>query len=659
MGRRSFRLRNYRNIGVSKEEGKFEELRLNSSLERENIGELVIVIGENNAGKSNVLDGIAAIGPQKGGEAAPLSESDAPDFIDFEDARPEIALAYDGVDGKSCEAGYALDDGGKARFKASPGIKETDIAPARGERRLSGESEAALKKEVEGKLSEYEELMEGYDENEGGEYLVRLSELSSRYRAIAASPEGIDAKKLKDVYSRLQELLDDFASSYNNSYMDELTLTDFADLDSLISYAEDEAADAKARKDVIKEKYGISLVPQIVVYKEEEIKDSDLVAVPESVKDSKFFNALLKAAGTSADAIAQAYEKAEKGPSHKKRYQNSINEKLKENAVKKFNDLFFQGLPSQEYSFEITLEKEEIYLSMEKNGSTFSLSQQSAGFRWFFNFFFNFLYAAGLQAGDIVLMDEPGYRLAIPARRRLRSFLKDFAKSSGVTFVAATQNSELIDPDFLDELRVIRQKGGEAGAEIRNDFSAIGEDDADTINEVLAAFGARHGAIAANPGNTVVYVEGIACYNCLTAFKLLKEEEEGKKISLAFLPIAAIGEDEAQMKRKIALLARHKGAAILAGGASQAEMLKKAANEQEDCALAVLQLKDIEEGFEEIGDLFAPADKERHEEMLEGKSGAASSLFKRNIFDLAKKGEIDARTKANFYKALDCLAGVK
>ena len=656
MGRRFVKFHNYRNIGVSKDEGKFEQLSLNSSLEKENVGQLIILIGENNAGKSNVLDGIAAIIPKKGGEGAHLSESDAPDFIDFEDARPEIALEYDDVGGKSLFLSRFLDKEGRARLKASPELEAEAAEAESGERRLSEESEAALKKEVEGKLKEYEEWIKGYDEDEDGQYLRRLGELSGRYAGIAAAPEGIDLESLKDVYSRLKELLGDFVSSYNNSYMEELSPPEFIDLDSLVAYAEEE----NARADAIDEKLGIRLVPQIVYYKEEEIRDSELVAAPDAIRGSRFFNALLKAAGTSVDAIAQAYEKAEKVPSHKKRYQNSINEKLKETVNRRFNELFFQGLPSEEYNFEITLEKDEIYLSMEKNGSTFSLSQQSAGFRWFFNFFFGFLYAACLQAGDIVLMDDPASQLSVPARRDLRSFLRGFAKDTGVTFIAATQNPDLVDPDFLDEVRLVRQKKGESGAGIQNDFSAIADDGDDATSEMLAAFGLQHREIAASDESKAIYVEDIACYNYLTAFKMLKEEEEKKKVGLAFLPIGDLGLDEEQIKRKLPLLARRKGAVLLDGSDKKGEAFAAACegDAQIKYRLDILQLKVFDARFIQVEDLFAPADKERYKEMLAAKSGGDSALFKRNIFDLAKKEEIDARTKANFYKALDYLASV-
>ena len=121
-----------------------------------------------------------------------------------------------------------------------------------------------------------------------------------------------------------------------------------------------------------------------------------------------------------------------------------------------------------------------------------------------------------------------------------------------------------------------------------------------------------------------------------------------------------LGEDEEQMKRKLLLLARHKDAVLLTDSDRKAEIFAGICGTDAVIKdrLAVLQLKEFGEGFTEIESLFAPADKEQHKEMIEGKSGSASALFKRNILELSQKGEIDGQTKANFCKVLGYLVGV-
>ena len=53
---RALYIKNYRNIGF----GKSERIVLNHSLEKGKMGDLVVVIGANNSGKSNVLDALCS-----------------------------------------------------------------------------------------------------------------------------------------------------------------------------------------------------------------------------------------------------------------------------------------------------------------------------------------------------------------------------------------------------------------------------------------------------------------------------------------------------------------------------------------------------------------------------------------------------------------------
>lgn len=58
MSQRFLKIKNFKNIGITKEEDQWERLYLNNSLDKDKIGELIILIGENNVGKSNILDAI-------------------------------------------------------------------------------------------------------------------------------------------------------------------------------------------------------------------------------------------------------------------------------------------------------------------------------------------------------------------------------------------------------------------------------------------------------------------------------------------------------------------------------------------------------------------------------------------------------------------------
>lgn len=58
---RSLEIQKFRNIGLNEK----EKIVLNSSMKKGEIGNLIIVIGANNSGKSNVLDALTCFGDKK------------------------------------------------------------------------------------------------------------------------------------------------------------------------------------------------------------------------------------------------------------------------------------------------------------------------------------------------------------------------------------------------------------------------------------------------------------------------------------------------------------------------------------------------------------------------------------------------------------------
>lgn len=251
-------------------------------------------------------------------------------------------------------------------------------------------------------------------------------------------------------------------------------------------------------------------------------------------------------------------------------------------------------------------------------------------------------------------MDEPEIHLSIPGRRDLRNFIKNFARNHGITFIITTHNPSFIDVDYLDELRIVKFKKDKIGVEIQNDFSAIGEDEVDTLNEIVDSFGVLHRDIITNPNNKVIFVEGLMDYNYLTAFKKLKEAKENKKINLVFLPIHGLGKDDEEMNNKLKQLVQFREAIILTDSDERANLFKKASesNTLMKERLTVFQLKEADQSFKQIESLFSDNDKERYNEMIENKSGSLSSLFKNNIL----KRELDEQTINNFNKLLDYLS---
>ncbi len=501
-----------------------------------------------------------------------------PDFMDYEECIPKLKLVYKDDENNSCDLELNIDEEGNAELLNSL-PKDTKII----------EPELNLDKvikEFESKFSSYTEEIEEYDDY----YFERKNDLLNIYNNIINSQKSINEKyeELKNLYIILKEFFNDFVDYYD----DGIKGLKFINLDT-IAYTKEK--EVETDKDIIKEKYDIDFIPNIILYKEEHIKDEDLITTPEKIKDSKFFNSLFNAIGKGISTITTAYEKDKKTRGHKDQYQDTINKKLEEIVNKKFNELYFQDLGTQKYNFSIKLEKDEIYLSIEKNGNIITLSQQSVGFKWFFNFFFNFLYTNELKAGDIVLMDEPEIHLSIPGRRDLRKFIKKFAKDTGITFIATTHNPDFADIDYLDELRIIKNNKDGIGVKIQSNFSALADDEVDTLDSIINSFGILRSDLTRE--YKIIFVEGITDYNYLTAFKLLynQNKKEEEKLNIAFIPINGLGKDNDEMRNKLIKLIKFKDAILLTDGDTRGNAFKKLCdNEKLKGRLTVIQLTEIE-----------------------------------------------------------------
>ncbi|WP_233705499.1 hypothetical protein [Helicobacter cinaedi] len=90
MNTRSIIFENFRNLGISdsKQENLSNKLQL-GSIDREHIGGLLDLLGGNNDGKSNGLDGLVGLGEKN------LCKDDTPNFIGYENKIPKLILQYE------------------------------------------------------------------------------------------------------------------------------------------------------------------------------------------------------------------------------------------------------------------------------------------------------------------------------------------------------------------------------------------------------------------------------------------------------------------------------------------------------------------------------------------------------------------------------------
>ncbi|TQR61617.1 ATP-dependent nuclease [Campylobacter troglodytis] len=483
--------------------------------------------------------------------------------------------------------------------------------------------------------------------------------LDEEFEYFANFDLGKKQDKFNAVYKEWQTLRKDILNRH--SYLSEDHLADLKAYHNRLAqifFAKGEA-DRLIRYE-LENKFGIKPCPKVIVYDEKELKDDDLYIEPKNLDESGFFNSLFEVLaddGKCREMIKKHYD-SQKFFQRRELIKN-INQRLKSTVTKCFNELYYGTDKDEIYSFELGLEDNKLEFYLLKNEKSQKLSQQSVGFRWFFNFFFNFLHTQSLEKGDLVLIDELGATLSVPTQRHLREFLKEFAKTSGISFIISTHSPFLADMDFLDELRIIRQKGDGSSEIINYFFSA--DDNVDALKEIKQAFGVQHLWEA----KQFVFVEGITDYNYLTKFKQLFEKEKGERLNFAFLPVNGLGkfeEGKESLTDKQKLLieelpkiakANKDKAILLVDNDKAGRALRDYVKNSKDLAVITVDFDKNATNKLEIEDLFSQKDYE----VLEGldlgkntdrKSFLSSQNYKNNYTP-------DDKSKENFFKLLKYL----
>ncbi|WP_432633388.1 AAA family ATPase, partial [Brachyspira sp.] len=463
------------------------------------------------------------------------------------------------------------------------------------------------------------------DENEAEKYK------NSFYGKLNSIDEIDDFTELETEYGKLQTQITQFIHFYNRRVDEgkEIPEEDFYDIDNIPEeYSDIPEENFIDLKQTIPEGIDISSkIPNIVFYKRINLLAEDLIILNTQVdNETKFFTPLLNKIKVGIEKIKNIHSLNE---NQIKSFETSINNAIKP-IFEQINELATKVFGKNEYDFKIELDKEKIKLSMKINNEATTLLQQSEGFRWFFEFFFQFYFIYDLQAGDIILIDEPDAHLSIPSVKGLRNIIKKIAKEMGVTFVTTTHNPFFVDIDYFDEIRIVKKKKDGDGVEIVRFGDIDTHTEADTLKEIIDAFGLGNlnRDIITNPDNKVIFVEGITDYNYLTAFKLLynRGKNDNEKLNLSFLPIAGLGQNKEESKNKIKILSKFKDVIQLTDEDEKANEFKE--------KMKVIKLTEIDENFKEIEYLFSENDKEKFKYIIKNKSFEISSLFKNIIFDL-------------------------
>ncbi|MEI0609848.1 AAA family ATPase [Brachyspira pilosicoli] len=385
---------------------------------------------------------------------------------------------------------------------------------------------------------------------------------------------------------------------------------------------------------------------KVYIHNHNYIKSDELNIHKNNIKESLFLKSLFKSTGNKDiyNELINNYDRISSDTSYLTQKENEINNLLKETISTKFNELYKSN---NEYIFKIRLETDYIKIYFKsKNGLT-NLDNESDGFQWFFSLFFNTINPNELKKGDIIIIDEPELHLSVPLIKELRDFLKTFAKENSIHIIMSTQNPYFININYLDEVRIIKPIENSEGVKIENNFSAIYKRNPDKLQEIINSFGVNHRDITRN--HKIIFVEGIIDYAYLTAFKLLKEYKEGKPVNIAFIPIGGLGrKKDMEYKQDIIdiLCEIDKSPMLLIDGDNMAAEFKNLAS---GTSLNITKLSDIDSSFTVIENLFSDNDKKKFKSMIENKNSREASIFKNNILKL----ELEEETINNFFGVIN------
>lgn len=613
----------YRNIGFEDGKPKPQRLVISNSLNKGEIGDLVIVIGPNNAGKSNVLDGLVSYGNNR------LEKRDITDlFIDDLCRKPALTLSYKTDNGDET---YSL--------RREYGKTSVKVAFPKSEE----EKKIFLTYTSKDTLKEDMDYLCNYEKNLGASV---FSDIKNNYNLEELSDSEFDSIVLS-LFEQFRKLRT--RSNLNFSFINSFNTIQHCPIYK--DFLENENPNKDLKKILEQEffeKYGYNFNSNIITYQEKKICNNNLNCDYDKLPSSSFFNELFTAIGVELTTVKNVHDTflSQNNKGQLVQLQKRLNSLMKK-VSDNFNKLYY--LETTPYSFNIDLESNGIFFSIFRGDQTLSLDFQSSGFKWFFNLYFGLLNSNELNTGDIIIMDEPATNLHPKGQKELRTFLKEFAIKNDITIVIATHSPFLIDLDYLDELRIITNNNNISS--ITNSFAAVNPEDPDALLPIKQSLTVDNHVIC-DPDNDVIFVEGITDYNYLVAFKIILGRE-----NISFLPINGLGKNR-ETNKKISerlIKIRKKDPKLLVDNDFAGKNMEK--TNESASELQVISLGEIDPKFKTIETLFTSEDLAKFG-LVDSKGNfikhaSTSSLFKRQV--IKNKDSISEETKKNFEKLFDRL----
>lgn len=608
---------NFRSIGIN-ETTKLELNYVKTISDK--MGGLITLIGENNSGKSNFLEAIKAFGEKK------FNPNDTPFHVFDVGRNPSISLVLKDTDKK-------LDY--KVKVKENRTFYD----------KYESNNEVPYKKQVSysKELLDFIEYFLSTDlQNRvaSNPRIHRYFQILNPFITKISTKEPIDKTEIGQMFDHLRNgyvqpvLNQKYTASQIEVFINEINNTASSNV------FEEKAKELEAE---VLSTFGIKLYPRIINYvSTQNIKTDQTISTVSGGKlaNPAFFNKLFDTLpDDKIEALEAAYQKFHESGKKRKdiltNYERKINESL-QNLTNQFNQVY-SFTDKKKYSFRMSLESDAVYFLISENGFDIPLDSQSAGFKWFFDFFFNVFADSKVGNGDIVILDEPATNLHPAGQIELRKQIQGFGHKNGILFIMSTHSPFMIDQDYLDEIRLVKKNNQDSV--LVNKFTVNEDSSFDVLLPIKTALTVnRH--ILLNPDDLLIFVEGITDYNYLVAFKNLFKIDR-----LTFIPIQGIR----RLNLDKDLLKITKRPILLVDSDRDGKYVVEKYGENTN--IEIHQLANADSKFTVIESLFSEADKKQYcYRDGDKKDYKLSSYFKHNIEDLKKK--LSKETKDNFEKLL-------
>lgn len=219
-------------------------------------------------------------------------------------------------------------------------------------------------------------------------------------------------------------------------------------------------------------------------------------------------------------------------------------------------DITQKAVPTESGGQTTVIDELRVRLWDNRHFLSLPFDERSSGFRWFFSFLTAFsLYREDDESKVIILLDEPGLGLHARAQMDFLRYL-DEQLSPTRQIIYSTHSPFMVQPNHLDRVRLVEDRGRETGSTVSADVLAT---DPDTLFPLQGALGydlAQNLFVA--PHNLVVESTSDFTYLTILSGYLISKGREGLK-NWSIVPVG--GADT--VPTFVALLGHHLDVTVL------------------------------------------------------------------------------------------------